>query len=71
MFRRVCEPFYELPELDRSIISLRSEAGADGARTYNIYEQKGDGLAYAHDISRACGTTYEQLSESLREYRIN
>ena len=60
--------FYELPELDRSIISLRSEVGEGGARTYNIFEKKGDGLAYALDISRACGTTYEQLLESVEKY---
>jgi DNA mismatch repair ATPase MutS len=63
--------FYELPELHKNLISLRSGIGESGARTYHITEQKGDGLAYALDISRACGTTYEQLSKSLREYRVN
>lgn len=63
--------FYELPELHKNVISLRSGIGEGGARTYHIYEQKGDGLAYARDISRACGTTYEQLMESVREYKVN
>ena len=58
--------FYELPELDKSIISLRSEVGDNGTRTYSIFEKQGDGLAYALDISRACGTTYEQLVEIVK-----
>ena len=57
--------FYELPEIDKSIVSLRSEVGEGGARTYSISEKQGDGLAYALDISRACGTTYEQLLENM------
>ena len=61
--------FYELPEIYGDIISLRSSISENGERTYNIIEQQGDGLAYALDISRSCGTTYEQLSESLREYK--
>jgi DNA mismatch repair ATPase MutS len=60
--------FYEIPEIYKNVISLRSGIGAGGARTYNIYEQKGDGLAYARDISRACGTTYEQLVDEMKEY---
>ena len=57
--------FYELPEIDKSLISLMSGIGEGGARTYNISEKQGDGHAYALDISRACGTTYEQLLDLL------
>ena len=63
--------FYELPEIHGNLISLRSGIGNGGTRTYNISEKQGDGLAYALDISRACGTTYEQLIDSVKDYKVN
>ena len=59
--------FYEIPEIykngENNIISLRSGIGEEGSRTYKISEQKGDGFAYAKDIARNCGMTYEQLTD--------
>jgi len=61
--------FYEIPEVYKSgennIISLRSGVGENGRRTYIISEQKGDGLAYARDIARKYGMTYEQIMEDM------
>ncbi|MCL2159721.1 MAG: hypothetical protein FWH48_09970, partial [Oscillospiraceae bacterium] len=57
--------FYELPEVynggKNDIVSLRSKIGEGGKRTYEICENKGDGLAYAKDIAYSCGMTYEQI----------
>ena len=62
--------FYEIPEIykngDNDIISLRSGIGEGGARTYKITERRGDGLAYARDIAKKCGMTYEQLIEDMK-----
>ena len=67
--------FYEIPEIYKNggnaIISLRSGIGDGGARTYKISEQKGDGLAYARDIARNCGMTYEQLSDEIKGTKVN
>lgn len=63
--------FYEIPEIyrngDNNIISLRSGIGEGGTRTYKITEQRGDGLAYARDIARNCGMTYEQLVNDIHK----
>ena len=57
--------FYEIPEVynggKNNIISLRSKIAEGGKRTYEICENKGDGLAYAKDIAYSCGMTYEQI----------
>ena len=62
--------FYEIPEIydggKNSIISLRCKIGEGGERTYEIHEKKGDGLAYAKDIARSCGMTYEQIIGEIR-----
>ena len=64
--------FYEIPEIykngENNIISLRSGIGESGSRTYKITEQKGDGFAYARDIAKSCGMTYEQLSADINNY---
>jgi DNA mismatch repair ATPase MutS len=62
--------FYEIPEIynngENGIISLRSGIGGNGTRTYKISEQKSDGLAYARDIAKNCGMTYEQLVHDIQ-----
>ena len=62
--------FYEIPETynngKNDIISLRSGIAGDGVRTYKISEQKSDGLAYARDIAKNCGMTYEQLTDDIQ-----
>ena len=55
----------EISEVYGDIISLVSKIGENGERNYYIHEQKGDGFAYARDISHNCGTTYEQLVELI------
>ena len=59
--------YFELSQRDPRLVSLVAEVAADGSekRCYRITKRPPDGLAHAESIARACGVTYEKLSELL------
>ncbi len=65
--------YYEIPEIykdgNNRIVSLSGGIDDEGKRTYKILKVKGSGLAYARDIAKKCGMTYEQIRDEIAGWR--
>ncbi|MHB1153711.1 MAG: MutS-related protein [Eubacteriales bacterium] len=62
--------FYEIPDIyngNTKIISLRCGASKDSVCDYKIYVSDSDGIAYAKEIAKLHGMTYEQLNDQIRD----